>query len=501
MSENIIQRLPCGWSNADLYDMVTPEGIFIDGDWVESKDQNPDGDVRLIQLADIGVGEYKDKSNRFLTYEKAKELNCTFLQIGDVLIARMPEPLGRSCIFPGDIKKAVTVVDVCIVRLETQYLNNRWLMHILNSPQSRALIDNLQSGSTRKRISRGNLSHITFPLPPLPEQHRLVSKIEELFTKLDAGVEELHKIKTQLKHYRQAVLKAAFDGKLTEEWREAHQDELAPASVLLDKTINARKKNGNYKEISPIETADLTNLPESWVWARISDFGENEKYAIVDGPFGSNLKVSDYTPIGTVPVISISNIDEGFKSDNLRYITKEKYSTLARSTVRSGDIIVAKIGSSYGKVGYYPEGIPDGIIPANLLKMTVSKNLNRSFVYYFLKSSAFKKQLDSIMKSSAQPAFNVSLFRSLLIPMPSFEEQNMIAQAIEYLNSVTDEIESTVVTSLIQAERLRQSILKSAFEGKLVPQDPTDEPAEQLLERIKATRSKAGTKGRLTHAK
>src|SRR5258706_213073 len=92
------------------------DGLFIDGDWVESKDQDPNGEVRLIQLADVGDGVFRTRSARFLTMEKARELRCTFLEPGDILVARMPEPLGRACIFPGIGRPAVTVVDVCIVR-------------------------------------------------------------------------------------------------------------------------------------------------------------------------------------------------------------------------------------------------------------------------------------------------------------------------------------------------------------------------------------------------
>ena len=112
-----IEDLPDGWSLETIPDLVGDNGVFSDGDWVESKDQDPDGNVRLIQLADIGDGFYRDRSNRFLTKEKAIELNCTFLETGDVLIARMPDPLGRACLFPGDKKESVTVVDVCVVRL------------------------------------------------------------------------------------------------------------------------------------------------------------------------------------------------------------------------------------------------------------------------------------------------------------------------------------------------------------------------------------------------
>ena len=108
--------LPSGWQEVALEDLVGPDGIFVDGDWVESKDQDPQGDVRLIQLADVGDGEYRDRSERFLTSEKARELGCTFLEAGDLLVARMPDPLGRACIFPGDRRRAVTVVDVAVVR-------------------------------------------------------------------------------------------------------------------------------------------------------------------------------------------------------------------------------------------------------------------------------------------------------------------------------------------------------------------------------------------------
>jgi hypothetical protein len=111
MSELGKYKLPEGWAWATIPDLSGKAGVFIDGDWVESKDQDPDGDVRLIQLADVGDGFYRDKSDRFMTKAKAEELGCTFLKDGDVLIARMPDPLGHACIFPGDAKPSVTVVD------------------------------------------------------------------------------------------------------------------------------------------------------------------------------------------------------------------------------------------------------------------------------------------------------------------------------------------------------------------------------------------------------
>jgi type I restriction enzyme, S subunit len=156
-----------------LRDALADADIFVDGDWVESEDQDPFGDVRLIQLADVGDGTYLNKSARFLTSTKAASLGCTFLRLGDILVARMPDPLGRACIFPGDSKRSVTVVDVCIIRPKPEQHDARWLMHCLNAPDCRNQIARFATGTTRSRISRGNLKKIKIPLLPLAAQRRI----------------------------------------------------------------------------------------------------------------------------------------------------------------------------------------------------------------------------------------------------------------------------------------------------------------------------------------
>jgi type I restriction enzyme S subunit len=138
-------------TTATLSDALKDAEVFTDGDWVESKDQDPDGDVRLVQLADIGLGSFVDKSSRFMTSAKASDLRCTYLEPGDVLVARMPDPIGRACIFPGDTKSCVTVVDVCIVRPNPATVDCRWLMHWFNSPNARGPINRAATGTTRKR--------------------------------------------------------------------------------------------------------------------------------------------------------------------------------------------------------------------------------------------------------------------------------------------------------------------------------------------------------------
>ena len=169
---------PKEWPRPSLLTFLETAEVFVDGDWVESKDQDSDGDVRLIQLADIGDGIYLDKSSRFLTSDTARRLRCTPLRIGDILIARMPDPLGRACQFPGDARDAVTVVDVCIIRPGPKGPHPTWLMCCINTPGFRSLIAREATGTTRSRISRGNLSRLPVIAPPIALQQEFAHRLE-----------------------------------------------------------------------------------------------------------------------------------------------------------------------------------------------------------------------------------------------------------------------------------------------------------------------------------
>ncbi|MCQ8105989.1 restriction endonuclease subunit S [Methylomonas sp. SURF-2] len=180
-----------------LPDLTGDSGIFIDGDWVESKDQDPKGDVRLIQLADIGIGEYINKSTRFMTSDTAIALKCTFLQPGDILIARMPDPIGRACIFPGDEKPCVTVVDVCILRVDSELVEKDWLLYFLNSNVFQNRIGEWVKGATRQRISRSNLGNIEFEMPDIDDQKK-VSRVLKMAYEIRRKHQEAIKLTNEL---------------------------------------------------------------------------------------------------------------------------------------------------------------------------------------------------------------------------------------------------------------------------------------------------------------
>lgn len=229
------QSLPLGWVVSNIPEMTALEGFFSDGDWVESKDQNPAGNIRLLQLADIGNGFFIDKSNRFIDEGAFERLRCSEVKTGDVLLARMPDPLGRACVVPDLSQKLVTVVDISIIRPNNKLADPNWLMYAINSHQIRQEIELLSSGTTRKRISRGNLSAIEIPLPPLPEQKRIADKLDTLLGRVEAARERLERVPKLLKTFRQSVLNAAVSGELTREWRgggDAEWEEVTLGEVI-----------------------------------------------------------------------------------------------------------------------------------------------------------------------------------------------------------------------------------------------------------------------------
>ena len=234
---------------------------------------------------------------------------------------------------------------------------------------------------------------------------------------------------------------------------------------------------------------ELYPLPASWKWVTVADAGAKQKHAIVDGPFGSNLKLTDYVEGGPVPVLTTKNLEGNY--DKVRYISEEKFQELKRSAVYPGDLLVAKIGSC-GKTGIYPQGKPPAMIPANLLKVTLNSDYDLKYVYYYFNSPFFQQALKTIVKATAQPAFGVSNFRTLPLPYAPPKQQKSIVAEIEKQFSRLDEAVANLKRVKANLKRYKAAVLKAAVEGKLTEEwrkaHPDVEPASELLKRILAER-------------
>jgi type I restriction enzyme, S subunit len=286
-----------------------------------------------------------------------------------------------------------------------------------------------QFGSATNYIRMANFTDYLIPFPPLIEQIAIVSKIEELFSDLENGKQQLLTAQQQLKIYRQSLLKWAFEGRLT----------------------NKNVKDGE--------------LPEGWKVVDLKDIVEK----ISDGPFGSNLKSIDYVGEG-IRVIRLENIGElEFRNENKSFITPSKYETIKKHTVGKGDIIFSSFISDNIRSVILPDYIDIAINKADCFLVRVSESkVNRKYLAYYFATKAMRNQLVDQIHGATRPRINTTQLKASFLPFAPLTEQHLIVDELESKLTVCDKVEETINQNLQQAETLRQSILKRAFEGRLV---------------------------------
>ncbi|MBV5328648.1 MAG: restriction endonuclease subunit S, partial [Chlorobium sp.] len=240
---------------------------------------------------------------------------------------------------------------------------------------------------------------------------------------------------------------------------------------------------GKYKEPAASDMTGLPELPAGWVWASSEQLSASESYSLAIGPFGSNLKVSDYADIG-VPLVFVRNIRAiSFGGPDAVYISAEKAKELRPHRVDAGDILITKMGDPPGDVCIYPANRPPAVITADCIKLRLAREAVLSqFFAYAIESDSVHKQILNITKGVAQLKVSLGRFRSIGLPLPPFPEQHRIVTEVDRRLSLVREVEAQVEASLKRAERLRQSILQQAFTGRLIPSGPADEPAYRLLD-------------------
>lgn len=329
-----------------------------------------------------------------------------------------------------------------------------------------------------KHVNQASISSTTFSRtvpfvkPPRPQQDSIVAEIEKQFSRLDEAVANIKRIKANLKRYKAAVLKAAVEGKLTEDWRKQHPN-VEPASKLLERILAERRAKwngrGKYKEPSVPDTASLPSLPPCWVWVSPAQLSSADTHSLAIGPFGSNLKVSDYTDSG-IPLIFVRTIRSlDFGDERRVYVSTRKAAELKAHRVSGGDVLVTKMGAPPGDACLYPEQAPDAIITADCIKLRLSRMLpEKRFIVHAINAEVVKSQVLAITKGVAQMKVSLARFGGIGIPLPTLAEQQQIVGEVERRLSVIEELEATVEANLTRADRLRQSVLSRAFSGQLV---------------------------------
>lgn len=391
-----------------LPELIGKDGIFIDGDWVESKDQDKDGDVRLLQLADIGVGEYLNKSNRFMTSAKAKALKCTFVMPGDILIARMPDPVGRACIFTGDEKPCVTVVDVCILRPDSSVVDLNWLTYRINSPGFQNEISSWITGTTRQRISRGNLSKLKLPLPPLPEQKRLAAILDK--------ADSIWRKRQEVVRLTEELLRSAF------------------LEIFGDPVTN----------------------PKGWEEAALTEVAE-----IVSGVTKGRKLDGKQTVLA--PYLRVANVQDGYL--NLSEIKEIEVlpSDIAKYRLLDGDILLTEGGDpdKLGRGTVWREHVEDCIHQNHIFRVRINTdNLLPDFLSMLIGSDRGKRYfLKAAKQTTGIASINSTQLKNFPVLIPSLRLQ----QRFEKYIVSTQKLKRRLIETDAATDALFNSLLQRAF--------------------------------------
>lgn len=429
------EELPEGWDWASVEELLNG-ALFTDGDWVESKDQDPAGTVRLLQLADVGEGAFRDKSNRWLNQPTADRLSCTFVEEGDVLVARMPDPLGRACLVPSLGYPAVTVVDVCVMRPNRREVDSTWLMWAVNAPQFRARVLELQSGTTRKRISRKNLSTIQLPVPPRAEQERIVAVIEENLSRLAAAEASVVSARFRLEMYRRSAILQLFD-------------------------------------------------EPGWAWTTLGEIAE------IKGGVTKDSKRQNDPDFVEVPYLRVANVQRGYL--DLSEVSRIRVSPKKADQLKllPGDILFNE-GGDRDKLGrgWVWDGQIEGCIHQNHVfrARLVRDDFDPRFVSTHGNSWGQQWFEKNGKQTTNLASLNLTTLKAFPVPAPPRSLQLALMRQLDDLLRSQRRLASEVHSAEARAASLRRSILSAAFAGQLSKQDPCDEPASAQLERIAAER-------------
>ena len=458
-----MSELPKGWVACTPSDLVNdPKNEIVDGPFgsnLKASEYTDEG-TPIVRIQNVKRMAFLNKNIKYVTDEKAEFLKRHSFKSGDLLITKLGEPLGLTCIAPEYLDEGIIVADIVRLRPNPE-VNRKCLAYLLNSEGVIKQINTHTKGSTRARINLSVVRNLNISFPPLAEQKRIVEKLDEVLAQVDTIKARLDGIPALLKRFRQSVLASAVSGKLTEEWRGEEK-------LILD---------------------EVSNLPQSWQVKAANE-------VCIKVQSGSTPRNDPFNQGGTVPFLKVYNIvnqkiDFDYKP---QFVTTDTHQDkLKRSIAYPGDVLMNIVGPPLGKVAILTDQYPEWNLNQAITLFRANKELLiNKYLYFVLCEGALVRDVMPETKGSVGQ-INISLTqcRESKVPLPPLEEQKEIVRLVDQYFAFADTIEAQVKKAQARVDNLTQSILAKAFRGELVAQDPNDEPADKLLERIAQARKEA----------
>jgi type I restriction enzyme S subunit len=450
--------------------------------------------ISFVKIENIANNRIlKSSINQFISEEAHTALLRSQLQENDVLFS-IAGTIGKTALVKQEDLPANTNQAVAIIRVPHKITSYSFLQHQLSS-LSRDFLADISRGGAMSNVSLGDIKNFELRIPPLAEQTRIAQKIDELLAQVDTLKARIDAIPALLKRFRQSVLAAAVSGRLTEEWREGRC--LPETSVDLLAYTKTEKlswvvENSDHNEAKRVfkrasgfnaGSLEAQSLPDGWCWASLEDV----VLLVVD----CHNKTAPYQEAG-VALVRTTNIRDGaFSWEDLRHVSEETYAYWSRRCVpEPGDIIFTR-EAPMGEAAIIPPSTKLCLGQRTMLFRCVNGGTSAGYLLLALLDPVFKARSEEIAVGTGVKHFRVGDVSDLKIPVAPKEEQTEIVRRVEQLFAFADQLEAKVASAKSRIDHLTQSILAKAFRGELVPQDPNDEPASVLLERIQAQRAAA----------
>ena len=516
MSHDFANMLPAGWTECLIGDVTLPVSK------IGPKD-DPDRDIDYIDISSIDNTQHVIGSVKHYRLEDAPSRARQIVRAGDVLFATVRPYLRNIASVPNDYDQQIASTGFSVLR-PAKGICPSFLFYKAISKDLVNALSGMQYGVSYPAVKDDQVRDQPLWLPPTEEQLRIVLKIEELFSELDKGIESLKMARAKLDVYRQALLKHAFEGKLTAKWREENKDKLEMPEQLLARIKQEREvcyeqqlqawrvavkewdghgKRGKRKtkpksanDLSSIGQEDQEHpldLPNGWVWVKL---GQLFSISPQNGVYKPASEYGNGTQIIRIDDFYDGQLirHTGFKKLRLNHEEIEKYK------VRNSDLIINRVNSieHLGKCALVESLTENTVFESNIMRCRVIENvISKAYVATYLASHEGRNRLCKNAKHAVnQASINQTDVANTLVPTTSMEEQLLIVQKIQLKLSQADSLICQIEAQLKKAGALRQSILKKAFSGQLVTQDPNDEPASVLLEHIRTEREKVAKNNR-----
>lgn len=475
----VCKKLPAGWVHATLADF----GVWSSGGTPnKKKPEYHNGDIPWVTTSNLEDGPIRQVQNG-ITKAGLENSSAKLFPEGTLLMAMYGATIGKL----GILKIKAATNQACAALLPSE-ANRDCIQYVYFYLLSkREDFKKAGKGGAQPNISQTVVKQTSIPVPPLNEQCRIVEKIETLFARLDKGEEALREMQRQLFTYRQSVLKAAVTGQLTANWRAQNAHRLEHGRELLERILQTRRETwegrGKYKAPVAPDTSDLPDIPEGWVWAS------------VDQLLRTNLSNGRSVPSANdgFPVLRLTSLKDGRIDIRERKIGAWNVESARPFLIERGDVLISRGNGSkhlVGRGGLVKEE-PDSVAyPDTMIRISIILKFLWPEWFLLLWNSPFmRQQIEKAAKTTAGIyKINQTDIRYFKVPLPPIREQEEVAAQVGAMFDKISILETLCETELTRSSALRQSILKDAFTGRLVSQNPSNEPAEKLLARIKENR-------------